>query len=469
MRKVKGRLISMPALDPERPLHEQLRDHIRTLIAVGSISPGARMPGQRILAHDLKLSRNTVTAAYEALVSEGVLEGRTGAGTYVAKGLDLRRAVARPRIAHVADPPPEAALHQGVPALDLFPIDVWRKLQERAWRRISARALGYGHLGGWSGLRYILAQRLAAVRGVHCGPEQVHIVPTTLAGVRLICSALQAEGRSAVVESPGFNRVAAAFRAGGVRVVPGSVDVFGMDVALALARAPDAALAYVTPSAQFPTGAALSPQRREILLNWARRSNAWVVEDDYDSDFVFDCEPPAPMAAGEGADRVIYIGTLNNVLFPSLQLAYVVVPDALVDRFLAARVTLDGSINIPSQMVAHDFIDAGHLAAHVRRCREVYGERRAVLRRRCVEMLSGELSLVEQPAGLHVTGWLREGLHDTGVRDRCAAQGIVVHAMTDCRVAEEDVRSGLYLGFAAYAPHAIEKAVAGIASILRSR
>lgn len=461
LRKNRARFIKLPEPDPSKSIYEQLRDHLRDLIATGAISPGARMPSQRILARDLKISRNTVTSAYEALTSEGLLEGKLGAGTYVVDRPSLspqKRALAR-----VGDPQMEQPLHQGIVALELFPIDLWRRLQERAWRRIEAHHLWYSDPAGYAQLRYILAQRLAAIRGVHCSPEQIQIVPTALQGLRLVCAACDIAGHKVWIEQLGYRKVLAALRASSAKLIPLPIDAKGADIAYGIAQARDARLAYLSPTAQFPLGMPLAPERRTALLAWAKAQSAWVVEDDYEAEFAFEGQAAPPLAAApDGGDRVIHIGTMNNLLFPAAQLAYVVAPEALVDRIAEVRRTFDYSVNAPLQMVLHDFIDGGHLASHVRRCREVYSERRALLRRLCTERLGDHLKLLRQPVGLHVSAYLRPGVSDADMVARAAAQKVVVHAFSE-NSAVEDNAAGVFFGFAGYTPQTLQEAVGRLA------
>lgn len=453
----------MPAFDTNKSVYEQLRDRLRDLIATGAISPGARMPSQRILARDLSISRNTVIAAYDALTSEGLLEGRSGAGTYVAE--KARPASLNKPLARTKDPTPEAPLHYGAVALDLFPIDTWRRIQERVWKQMTASDLSYGDPAGWSGLRYIIAQRLAAIRGVHCTPEQVQIVPTAMQALRLACAALDVGGRRIWVEEICLDKVVAALRATGAELVALPVDEEGADIQFGLTHAPDAALAYLAPTTQFPLGMPLSDRRRAELMAWAQSAKAWVIEDDYEAELSFEGAPPPPLAADAAArERVLHIGTLNNLLFPSAQLAYVVVPDVLIDAIARARRTFDYSINAPLQRVVHDFIDAGHLAAHLRRCLEVYGERRLVARRACEDRLGDVMTLQPQPRGLHVAAYLKAGIDDEAVTALAAQRQLVVHPFSQHRASEAAMRPGLFFGFGGYTPRTLQHSIEKLAS-----
>lgn len=468
MKQSDARTFNLPPFTADRSVYEQLRDRLRELIATGVIASGARMPSQRILARDLRVSRNTVIAAYEALTSEGLLQSRSGAGTHVVASVTASH---RP-IDRLKDPAPALPLQHGVAALDLFPMDTWRRIQERVWKNMHVSDLAYGDPAGWSGLRYVVAQRLSAHRGVVCEPEQVQIVPTALHALRLACAALEVRGRQMWVDELGLDSVFSGLRAIGAELVPLPIDEDGVNIAFGQSAAPHAIAAYLTPVTQFPLGMTLSQERRTALLDWAETNDRWIIEDDYESDFSFEGPAPFPLAADErGRQRVFHLGTLNNLLFPSAQLAYLVAPASLVDKVAAARGAFDYWINAPLQKVVHDFIEGGHLAAHLRRCIEVYSERRAVLRRACEDQLSDVLKLAHQPRGLHVAGYLKAGLEDTLVASSAAEKQIVVHPFSQHRAGPAPVRAGVFLGFAGYSPrilqHSIDKLAAVFANLAR--
>ncbi|MGE0595862.1 MAG: PLP-dependent aminotransferase family protein [Hyphomonadaceae bacterium] len=452
MRKGKARVIRLPKLEKGRSAQDQLKGHLRQLILTGGIGAGARMPAQRILARDTGLSRNTVTIVYETLISEGLLETRHGSGTFVVK--QPFRVAAQRRVTPPKDPVPELPLHQGVPDLSLFPREIWRRLQDRRWRELSVTSLGYGDAAGWSGLRHIMAQRLAATRGLSCTAEQVFIVPSAMHGIRLVCRALGARGKSAWVEDPTYPRVREILQENGVTPARVPVDSSGVVVSEGVRTARDAVFAYVTPAAQFPTGAPMAWPRRQALLNWAQAAGGWIVEDDYDADFVFEGVAPPALASEATGGRVIYVASHNNVFFPALQLACVVAPDGLVDAFARAANELNLALNGPMQMVAHDFMEGGHLAAHLRRCREAYAERRALLRSLLAERIN--LELAPQPVGLHVAGWFREPVDEQAVHRAISAEGVIVHPIVDER---PGARPGLYAGFSGYSCKTITSAV----------
>lgn len=464
MRKGRSRIIRLPEIDPHTPLQDQLTAHLRGLILSGAIAPDARLPAQRALAQELKVSRNTVIHAYEALHAEGLVTGKTGAGTFVAAQPGKAKSHRRKPI-EASALPAMLPLEQGPPDLSLFPIADWTRLQNRRWRTMSADALGYGDAAGWLGLRFILSQRVAAIRGVKCAVEQIHIVPSTLAGIRLTAAALGLSRKKVFVESPCHKPVRASLESAGALIEALAVDEHGADTTGLLDRT-DGAAAYLTPSCQFPTGAPLSEPRRKAAINWARNTDAWIIEDDYESDFAFEGAAPAPLASE--STRVIYSTSLNNLLFPALRLAFLVVPEVLVDRFNAARAMMDPHSDIPRQMVAHDFLEGGYMAAHIRRCREVYAERRDVLRRALATDFAESLRLAQQPVGLHVTAWMKPGSDDEAFCHQAAARGVVVHSISSCTHGPKRSPPGIYAGFSGYPARTIEKAVRAMAPLAKS-
>jgi GntR family transcriptional regulator/MocR family aminotransferase len=443
--------------------------HLRDLILSGGISPGARLPAQRLLARDLRISRNTVVHAYEALRSEGLVDGQPGAGTFVVYQ-PLQRPALRQRSEKKADAPEDIPFQQGVPDVSLFPRDVWARLQARRWRTGDASILGHGETAGWFELRAILAQRVSALRGVRCSASQVIIVSSAMAGLQLVCAALGVAGRQVLAEGPSFPGVRAVLQGAGAKIVSAPVDENGLDVSAALIAAPDALLAYTTPATQFPTGVTLSLPRRQALTAWARASGSWIIEDDYESDFVFEGDAPPALAAEAASDRVIYLATLNNVLFPSLGIAYLVAPDVLLDRLLEARRHWGGVPHIPTQMTLHDFMDGGHLASHIRQCRDIYRERRDSLRILLRERLGDLLELRAQPAGLHVSAWLKGGLDGRDAREIARRAQLVLHAMLSSGLPERNAhQNGIYLGYAGYSKEVLARSVDLLDRALRAR
>jgi GntR family transcriptional regulator/MocR family aminotransferase len=325
--------------------------------------------------------------------------------------------------------------------------------------------LGYGDPAGYAPLRESIAAYLATARGVRCSAAQVVVLTSSQQALDLAARLLVDPGDGAWLEDPGYPGARAALLAAGARVVPVPVDGDGLDVADGVRRAGRARLAYVTPSHQYPTGATLSLERRLALLAWARRTGAWIVEDDYDSEFRYDGRPLAAIQGLEPGSRVVYVGTFTKVLFPSLRLAYVVLPAELVVPFVTARTLLDGHTATLPQAVLADFIAEGHFAAHLRRMRTLYRERRDVMVDAVRGRLDGALRLGPSDAGLHVTGHLDARADDRSAARRAARHGVETPPLSSFFLSAR--RSpGLVLGYAGLSPEAIRAGVRALAAAL---
>ena len=446
-------------------LHRQLATHLRDAILAGEFAGGTRLHASRALAQQLGVSRNTVTQALDQLVAEGYLETRAGAGTYVAHGLTPRArnvgtsAAAAPRLsvrarrlAAARDPDggSEPALFRpGVPDLSLFPAAAWRRVANR-WLDTDATR-GYGDPGGYRPLREAIAAHLRQTRGVTLGAGNVIVVEGTRAALALIADVLVDPGEPVAVEDPGYSAMRDAVAAAGGTLVPVGLDDNGFDVT----RAPaDARLAYVTPSHQYPTGVVMGLRRRLELLAWARAANAYVIEDDYDAEFRYD---GAPLPALQGLDdtRVLYVGTFSKTLAPALRVAWIVVPDALVDAFSAARAVGSGGPAFPLQAALAAFVADGHFALHVRRASAVYRDRRDALVNALERRLGDVVRVQGAATGLHLVA--RFAGDDVAVSRAALAENVVAPPLSGYALGAGGP-SGFVLGFAAAGPVAIERA-----------
>jgi GntR family transcriptional regulator/MocR family aminotransferase len=472
------------------PLYRQLYDGLRDAILSGRLRPGARLPSTRVLAGDLATSRNTVLAAFGQLLAEGYLEGRVGAGTTVARTLPetlLRarpeaagspRSGVRPRLSRrgagiVRMHPPSGRgasvvgpFRPGLPGLEAFPFDVWTRLVARRWRHVPRQLLDYGHPAGHLPLREAVAAYLRESRAVRCEAGQVIIVSGAQQAADLAARVLLDPGEPAWVEDPGYPGARGALAAAGARIVAVPVDEEGLDVHAGAARSPGARLVYVTPSHQYPLGVTMSLNRRLALLEWASRSGAWILEDDYDSEYRYAGRPLAALQGLDPAGRVIYTGTFSKVLFPALRLGYLVVPTGLVDAFVAARALADRHPPSVPQAALADFIEGGHFARHIRRTRALYAERQAALVRAARRALDGVLTVPPAESGMHLVGWLPEGADDRRAAEAAQRHGIEAPPLAAYRVRRQG-RAGLVLGYAAFSPRELEDGVERLARSLR--
>ena len=483
------------------PLYRQLYGGLREGMLVGILPAGSRIPSVRALARELEVSRNTVEAALSQLSAEGYLEARVGSGTYVAAVLPdatlgvgsaggkargrgpsgggvpvVREGLSR-RGARLAGTPVSASgrsrasaprpFRPAVPAVDEFPLKVWRRLEGAFWRRPPRDSLGYGEPAGYRPLRMAIAEHLRAYRAVRCTWEQIIIVSGSQQAIDLCARLLLDEGDEAWIEDPCYLGAKAALSANGARLVPVPVDEEGLDVASGETLAPDARLACVTPSHQYPTGATMSLARRLALLGWASRSDAWVVEDDYDGEFRYSGRPLSSLQGldSSAGGRVVYVGTFSKVLSPAFRMGYVVVPPGLVDAFEAARALVDRHPPVPEQAVLAEFVAEGHFARHLRRMRRLYAGRQQNLVEAAGAELAGLLEVRPSGAGLHLIGRLPDGIDDAEVSERLAARGVEAPPLSAHRLSASGT-PGLVLGYAAFDEMAIRKGVERLAAAL---
>ena len=469
-------------------LHRQLYQEVRQAILTGRLAPGSRLPSTRTLAGDLGLSRNTILTAFDQLCAEGYLEGRSGAGTRVSRSLPrtaplvTRRAATtsprRPRSKRAgllsalprrasqhADPLPRA-FRPGLPALEEFPAALWARLTARRWRRWGHDLLDYGHAAGFAPLREAVAAYVGAARGVRCDASQVLIVSGSQQALDLAARVLLDPGDAALVENPGYHGARGALVAAQARVVPVAVDAEGMNVEAGIAQCADARLIQVSPSHQFPLGVTMSLPRRLALLRWASRAAAWVLEDDYDSEFRYDSRPLASLQGLDGDGRVIYVGTFSKVMFPSLRIGYLIVPPDLIDAFLSARLFADSHSPLVDQAVLTDFIEDGHFERHVRRMRGIYHERQEVLVAVAARELGGLIEAAPTQAGMHLIGWLPPGIDDVAASRTAAAAGVDAIPLSFFGTGTTR-RGGLVLGYAGASPDEIDLGARRLAHALR--
>ena len=468
------------------PLHRQIYFAIRQAILGGSLRPGARLPASRALARELALSRNTVTAAFEQLHAEGYIDGRVGAGSFVSHHLpDAVLGASRPaaRIAGDASerPGPSARgarlialrtgrtrprpFSPGVPELEQFPFDDWARLLARRWRRPRRAFLVGGDPAGYRPLCQALADYLATARAVSCSPEQVIVVSGTQQALDLAARVLINPGDPVWIEEPGYPPTRAVLLAAGARPVPVPVDDEGLSVVQGRALEPAARLISVSPSHQFPLGVTMSLRRRLELLEQARAVDGFVLEDDYDSEYRYAGRPLAALQGLDRDGRVIYVGTMSKVMFPGLRVGYMVVPEQLIDAFLAVRALVDAHPSSIAQAALVDFIGDGHLSAHIRRMRALYAERQAVLIEAVQARLGNRLDLAPSAAGMHLVGRLRPQLDDHAIALAAAAAGVEAPALSSYYQGPAAAR-GLLLGYAGVPEPAVGPAITRLAEAI---
>ncbi|MBR1272873.1 PLP-dependent aminotransferase family protein [Bradyrhizobium sp. AUGA SZCCT0222] len=464
----------------DAPVFRQVYLQLRSAILSGALRPATKLPSTRELATQLGISRSAAVAAFEQLLAEGYAFGKKGAGTFIASDLPepfdavrgrRKRSASIPKpmdsrelrdFVDVTSQSDERPFNLGRTLIDARTAELWRKLNARTLRSFDGHHLGYGDPQGMLTLRRSVCDYLQAARAVRCEPEQVLITAGTQQAVDLVARIMLGPDKEVWVEDPGYPLTRLALVAAGAKLRPIPVDRRGLDVSEGIRRAPKARAVFITPSHQFPKGVVLSMARRLELLAWARESGAWIVEDDYASEFRYGGRPLASLQGLDEAERVIYIGTFNKALFPGLRLGYAVLPPQLVRSFVTARYLIDRQPSTLCQAVVAAFMEEGHFASHIRRMRDKYRLQRdalvTALRRRL-----GEHLIVDPPdQGMHLVAYTRRGLSDVGIERAAREHDVVVRAMSRLHI-EAPPQSGLMLGFSGYPHQSIAPAIARLA------
>ncbi|ORM63143.1 GntR family transcriptional regulator [Pantoea rodasii] len=454
-------------------LRERLCTTLRQAIAQGHLSHHQRLPSSRQLARDLSLSRVTVEAAYAQLESEGYLLRQAGRGTFVSIAMPQRT---QPSVTHdtphfsdrgervlatggCQDPPFPHAFAAGSPELRAFPHTQWRRISNSVQRRLGSQVMGYGDPLGYWPLRQAVADYLALSRGVRCRAEQVVMLTSSQQALQLLALMFLDSGDEVWLEEPGYPGARNAFLAAGAHCRAMPLDSEG-----AVPLSGRAKLVYLTPAHHYPTGTPMSLPRRLRWLAWARQHQSWLIEDDYDSEFHYE-ERPAPALQGlENDSRVICLGTFSKTLFPSLRLAWMVVPEQLVDALGRARSVMDGHSALLPQAITAEFLQQGHFASHLRLMRQLYHSRRDRLLEQITSRMQPWLTPLHAAGGLQLTVQLRQG-DEARLTQLAADAGLLLPRLSPL-YAGSPPQSGWMLGFAALTPGEIISACDKLVTLL---
>lgn len=453
-----------------RSLQRQIYDSFRAGIMERRLRPGQRIPSTRALAAELGISRFPVLNAYAQLLAEGYFESRVGAGTVISKFLtdpapSNDRSPARSaatgsgqrRVAHrtsTVTAPRNSPWLQGFGAFcvgqvafDQFPVPVWSRIVARLCRRMNTKTAHYGEVSGARPLREAIATYLRTSRSLRCEPDQVVIVSGSQQALELTARVLLDPGSRVWIEEPGYGLAREVFTLAGCRLVPVPVDSEGLNVAAGIRLCRKARAAFVTPSHQYPLGVIMTAARRFRLLEWAQATGAWIIEDDYDSEYRYGSMPIASLQGLDANARVVYIGTFSKVLFPALRLGYVVIPPDLVEPFRAVRRVIDLAPPTFYQEVLAEFIVEGHFARHIRRMRGLYSERREALVEAIQSELGPAVEMLGGEAGLHLT-ITTSARSDEEMAQRAAQQKLWLWPLSRNYIGSGNgVRPGFVLGF----------------------
>ncbi|MDI3396456.1 PLP-dependent aminotransferase family protein [Pseudomonas sp. V98_8] len=494
MKSPAGLLLSAIELDRASaiPLYRQLYLQIRKQILGGRIQGGVRLPSTRTLSKELALSRITILNAFDQLIAEGFLASRTGAGTYVGTEwehrttLDDGQARQPPRLSDLSqsmlslrsdhfrgvsyadwDPATPTSFLPSHSTYDAFPQAIWRRLMNRHLLKPSKAMLGYGELQGLQALRSAIAEYVFDARGIDCDAGQVVIVSGAQQAFNLLGMLLLNPQDRVWMEDPGHIAARIALQAQGAQVVPLPVDDQGIDVEQGLAQCPDARLVFTTPSRQHPLGVTLSYARRQALIDWAARQQSWIIEDDCDSELRYSGRLLPALYAMDQMARVIYVGTFSKVLFPSLRLGYVILPQALVEPFCTLRAVMDRSPPTLLQATTADFMGEGHFLGHIRRLRALYQARQQALVEQLQQQLGGFLRITPVDAGMYLIAWLPPALDDDAIARQLAQYNIHTYALSDYCI-EHVLPPALLIGFAGTPEHQARERVEALARALHA-
>ena len=454
-----------------------LYGELRRSILDRRLAPGTRLPATRDFARQYKISRGTVVTAFEQLQAEGFLVGRVGAGTWVTQWIPKQlqaRKLPPAQVKNLTSPIPgwgfsfpPRPFRSHIPAISEFPIEIWARIAGRRLRRASASLLAGADARGYAPLRETIAGYLGSSRGVTCTPDQVVVVAGAQQGLDLLARVLIKSGEAVWIEDPGYFGATAAFRNAGAKIIPVPVDDEGLSVSHGKRLCSRARAAYLTPAHQFPLGVNMSLERRLAILDWARETGAILIEDDYDSEFRFDGLPLPALHGLDKSGSVVLLGSFNKILFPSVRLGYVVLPDSLIDAFLAFRFTADLHPSGLDHAILCDFIVDGHMGRHIHRMRNLYAGRLTALQQSVKRYLDGALEIRPIQAGLATSAFLLNEMTSLQVESAALSHGVEAIALDRFALRNTPVH-GVRLGFAAFEEGQIRRGVTALARAFES-
>ncbi len=473
-----------------RNLSQQLYTALRDQILAGVLSPGQRIPSSRALAKDLQISRTITVNVLERLTAEGLLEARTGSGTFVTihaafshSGILEKRTsperVLEPKVGlsrsfkkvsklalqqHL--PSVTGAFTTGLPAADVFPVDVWRR---RLFRQYSSRneiLMGYPNPLGYGPLREAIRQHMRTNRGINCNYEDIFVVGGAQEGFRLVFSVLLNRADTVWLENPGTIGARNSLIASEANIIPVPVDKHGLNIEAGLERAKNFKLAFVTPAHQQPMGVSMSLERRLGLIDAAIKANGFILEDDYDGEFRYDGHPLPALKSIDQAQRVIYVGSFSKTLMPALRIGFLIVPPFLREIFSQAIRVYTQGVPPNTQQFLATAIEDGFFAAHIRRMKKIYSERRTILFDSAQEELRDVMRVDLPPSGLHTIGHLLCPVGEHKIAAEAAKHDITVTPIKRFSIAPTPYR-GLVMGFSSAQPSELRRGVQVLATELK--
>lgn len=471
-------------------IKNQVYNVIRDAILQGRLPAAVRVPSSRTLAEMMSISRNSVIAGYDRLMDEGYLVTRRGAGTFVSDCVpdstvsgyyqqikppkekpavgrlnsdvtSLRRLCSESQKGNNA----KRLFSVGVGCTDLFPHNLWGRLLGRVWRQ-SRQELGlHTDPAGYKPLRKAICDYIQTTRGVICHENQIMIVSGIQQAVNITAQALLSQGSEVWLDDPGYNGARGAFTAAGAVVRPVKVDINGMDIHDGIKHYPEARLVYTTPSHQFPLGGTLSLARRLALLDWAEANQAWIFEDDYNSEFRYTARSLQALQGLDKHDRVIYAGTFSKMMYPEFRLGFLIIPPALQEQFITSKYFSVLCTGYLEQAVLARFISEGHYACHVRRIRKACHERKSALTAAIEHYLPGKMTVHSSDSGIHLVCWLNDGISGKEIEAKANQLGMGIQSFERyCQRSLPD--EGVLLGFANHSPQELWDGIRQLSQII---
>ena len=447
----------IPVLPGEGPRSRELYAALRRLIETGALAAGAKLPTTRDLARRFGLSRSAAVACFEMLICEGFAVAKVGAGTFVAANVPHLPVTLKRERAGDIDVSTSLPCGLGVAVSDPRTLSLFRIRLSRHLARPGPEHFRYGDPRGGLELRTAIAAYLRTARGVRCDPSQIVLTSGTQQGLDLLARAAIRPEDALWIENPCYPMAHAVLAGTGARVVGVPVDAEGLDPDLGEQLCPGARAAYVTPSHQYPLGVTMTMRRRLALLDWAARNDAWIFEDDYDSEFRYAGPPLTSLQGMDGSGRVAYLGTFSKILFPGLRIGYVVVPEPLLDAVMAVRARSDRFPSTLAEGALTDLLNEGHFAAHLRRVRRRVQAARDVLVAGLEAHCQDYLDVIVPEQGLHLVATLKGDGPDTRLVEAARAVGVGARALSSMFV-DGAKRHGLVLGFSGFSDEELRTA-----------
>lgn len=455
------------------PLIKQVYQEIRERILNGQLQSDEKLPSTRELSSELKVSRNVILEAYDQLLAEGFLVSRRGSGTYVAAGAFLEQRERTP-LFHSLDlseeNKKEASMinfRSGIPALDLFPRKTWAKLSYTIWSETSPSAFGYDFPEGRPELRQVLSQYLLKTRGVDCHPDQIVITSGATQAMTLVSKLLLSPDDTVIMEDPITNDIQTIFKTTGARLYPVPVDENGMKTSL-LPLNKNPRFIFVTPSHQFPLGGTLPIQRRIQLIHYARQTNCYLVEDDYDSEFRYE-GPPVSSLQGLEPERVLYIGSFSKILSPALRMGYLILPSQLIEQ--CRKLKWFSDLHTPSldQLILARFIKEGHLERHIAKMKKIYKSRRDFLVHCLKITFSNKMNIFGDTTGIHLIAEFKKQHFSKELIEEIEQFGVKIYPVEDHTIEKGKHPNQIIFGYGHLSNEEIEEGITRLCQAINKR